>query len=48
MPSVKLNKVAYRKIGRLYLAVIFVEEDKNLVVITAHWEKGFKPNKKGD
>lgn len=41
-PSYGNRKIAYRKIGKLYLAVIFIEEGQNLVVITAHWEKGFK------
>lgn len=45
IPSYGERKVAYKKIGKLYLAVVFVEEDKNLVVLTAHWEKGFKPTK---
>lgn len=42
-PSYGNRKIAYRKIGKLYLAVIFVKEDDNLIVITAHWEKGFQP-----
>ena len=37
--------VAYKKIGKLYLAVIFVKEEKNIVVITAHWESGFTRKK---
>jgi len=46
-PSHGNRRIAYKKIGKLYLAVIFVEEDKNLVIITAHWEKGFKSPRKG-
>lgn len=48
VPSYGDRKIAYKKIGKLYLAVIFIEEENNLIVITAHWEKGFKPDKKGD
>lgn len=39
------RRIAYKKIGKLYLAVVFVKEDRNLVVLTAHWEKRFKPLK---
>lgn len=45
IPSYGERKVAYKKIGKLYLAVIFIEEDKNLIVLTTHWEKEFKPPK---
>jgi len=48
VPSYGGRKIAYKKIGRLYLAVIFVKEEKNLFVITAHWEKEFKVDRKGD
>lgn len=37
--------IAYRKIDKLFLAVVSVKEDGNIVVITAHWKKGFKPIK---
>lgn len=47
IPSYGNRKIAYKKIGKLYLAVIFVKEDKDLVVVTAHWEKGPKPPRKG-
>lgn len=47
IPSYGNRKIAYKKIGKLYLAVVFVKENKNLVVVTAHWEKGFKPPRKG-
>jgi len=43
IPSYGERRIAYKRIGKLYLAVVFVKEEKNLVVITAHWEKGFKP-----
>lgn len=34
--------IAYKKIEKLFLAVVSIKEDGNIVVITAHWEKGFK------
>ncbi len=37
--------IAYKKIEKLFLAVVSIKEDGNIVVITAHWEKGFKPIK---
>lgn len=33
--------IAYRKIGKLYLAVVFKKEGTQITVITAHWEKGY-------
>ena len=45
-PSYQNREIAYRKIGKLYLAVVFVREEENVVVLTAHWDKEFKPNKK--
>ena len=39
------RRVAYKRVGKLYLAVVFVEEGKEKVVLTAHWEDGFKPEK---
>ena len=44
-PSYQNRKIAYRKIGKLYLAVVFISKGKNLVVLTAHWDKSFKPKK---
>lgn len=41
------RKIAYKKIEKMYLAVVFVEEDNNLIVLTSHWEKAFKPIKEG-
>ncbi len=41
-PGYENRMIAYKKIEKLYLAVIYVKEDGNIVVITAHWEKGFK------
>jgi hypothetical protein len=43
--SYQNREIAYRKIGKLYLAVVFVREEKGLVVLTAHWDKRFKPKK---
>ena len=39
------REIAYKKIGKLYLAVVFVREKGNMVVLTAHWDKNFKPEK---
>lgn len=39
------RKIAYKKVNKLYLAVIFVKENRRIVIITAHWEKSFKPSK---
>lgn len=40
------RKVFYKKIGKLYLSVIFAREGDKTVVITAHWDKAFKPQGK--
>ncbi|MBI3955880.1 DUF4258 domain-containing protein [Candidatus Gottesmanbacteria bacterium] len=37
--------ISYKKIEKLFLAVVYVKENEKIVVITAHWEKGFKPKK---
>lgn len=37
------RRIAHKKIGKLYLAVIFVKESGKTVIITVHWDKGFKP-----
>lgn len=37
--------IAYRKIEKLYLAVVYTKENGSFIVVTAHWEKGFKPKK---
>lgn len=44
-PSYSGRMIAYRKIGKLYLAVIYKTEFENTIVLTAHWEKGFRPKK---
>ena len=45
IPGYANRKVAYKKIGTLYLAVVFVKQEKKLIVLTAHWEKNFRPPK---
>lgn len=37
--------IAYKKIEKLYLAVVYTIEEGSFVVITTHWEKGFKLKK---
>lgn len=44
-PSYQNREIAYKKIGKLYLAVAFVRERKDAMVLTAHWDKSFKPKK---
>ena len=39
------REIAYKKKGKLYLAVIFVREEGNLIVLTTYWDKRFKPPK---
>ena len=39
------RKIAYKKFTKLYLAVIYTKEKNNLIVITSHWDKDFKPKK---
>ncbi|MEK9180585.1 MAG: DUF4258 domain-containing protein [Patescibacteria group bacterium] len=36
-PSYGNREIAYRKIGKHYLSVIFKKEKNAIVVITAHW-----------
>lgn len=33
--------IAYKKIEKLYLAVVYTKEEASFVVVTTHWEKGF-------
>lgn len=40
------REIAYKKIGKLHLAVVFIKEEGKTVIITTHWEKGFKPIQK--
>ncbi len=44
-PSYQKREIAYRKIGKLYLAVAFVRKEKDLVVLKSHWDKSFKQKK---
>ena len=37
--------IAYRKIGKLYLTVVYKKEKTMVTIITAHWEKGFVKKK---
>ena len=34
---------AFKKIGKLYLKVIFKKEYNNIIIITQHWDEKFKP-----
>ena len=45
LPSYSNRKTAYKKFGRLYLKVIFKREKGDIIVITQHWNKEFKPPK---
>ena len=36
------RQLAYRRIGKLYLKVVFVQEGQTIVVLTSHFEKGVK------
>lgn len=45
-PSYKNREIAFKKIGKLYLAVIFTKEGQNVLILTAHWEKSFKPERR--
>ena len=37
------RKIAYKKFELLYLKVVFTEENDNIIIITQHWDKQFKP-----
>lgn len=37
------RKIAYKKFGKIYFKVIFRIEGKNIIIITQHWDKTFKP-----
>lgn len=34
--------IAYKKIEKFYLAVVYVKEANNIIIVTTHWEKGFQ------
>ncbi|MDD4989833.1 MAG: DUF4258 domain-containing protein [Candidatus Pacebacteria bacterium] len=36
------RKIALKKFGKLYLKVVFRQEEKNIVVITQHWDSDIK------
>ncbi|MBU3942983.1 DUF4258 domain-containing protein [Patescibacteria group bacterium] len=38
-PSYSDRNIVYKKIGKLYLKVIFTKKDDNLFIITQHWEE---------
>ncbi len=38
------RKMAYKKFGKLYLKVVFIEENDKIVIITQYWDEQF--NKK--
>ena len=44
-PSYSGRKTAYKKFGKIYLKVIFKREKGDIIVITQHWDKEFKPPK---
>ena len=37
------RRIVYKKFSRIYLKVIFRKESKNIIIITQHWDKTFKP-----
>ena len=45
-PSYQNREIAYKKIGKLFLAVVFIREENSIVVLTAYWDKSFKPKRK--
>ena len=38
-PSHFDRKIVYKKFGKLYLKVIYRKEERNIIVITQHWEE---------
>jgi len=38
------RKMTYKKFGKLYLKVVFIEENDKIVIITQYWDEQF--NKK--
>lgn len=37
------RKIIYKKFSKRYFKVIFKKEGKNIIIITQHWDKTFKP-----
>ncbi len=42
LPSYGKRKIAHKKIGRLFLRVIFKKEKDKIIVITTHWIKKWR------
>ena len=42
LPSYGKRKIAYKKIGRLFLRVVFKKEEGRIIVITTHWIKKWR------
>jgi len=42
--SISDRKVAYKKIRKLYLKVVFIKEGSNIVVITQYWTDKIQNN----
>ena len=42
--SISDRKVAYKKIRKLYLKVVFIKEDLNIIVITQYWTDKIQNN----
>ncbi len=38
------RKAAYKKLGKLYLKVIFIEDNADIIVVSQHWEEKFTPH----
>lgn len=37
------RKIIYKKFSKRYFKVVFKKESKNIIIITQHWDKTFKP-----
>ena len=46
LPGYSNREISYKKIVKLYLAVVFVREEDKIIVLTAYWDKSFKSKKK--
>ncbi len=42
LPGLANRKSAYRKFGKIYLKVVFVQKNGMVTIITQHWDKKFK------
>lgn len=36
--------MAYKKFGKFYLKVVFIEENDTMIVITQYWDEKFSKN----